>query len=321
VIARRLLPNSILTQIPDGLHEFRNSTNTSGAQQIEGEMRREETDPGVLRGMPFQLSVEDIDRFLTSDAEISRSSLWVPQRVAVAEPDGFGHSRGAPQGGHPPGRGAAALGRHAMPGSEMLSGDCTATPAAVSIEMGPPGQMPAQSYGTVHAGAPGEGSLPLKYKRIEKVALTIGVVCSMVFVVSLSEDGQAGSSSSSSSSLAGSQNKVTKLGAGCSSFLCPTSGHCVASAGKCPEGNPFLNAQSAYRDLIDCAAATHLCNQAAGAAEVSFKDKTVATALAAEGSVHGKFKACDGFLCPMSGACKVCFRTCPFVASVVRSVV
>jgi hypothetical protein len=54
---------------------------------------------------------------------------------------------------------------------------------------------------------------------------------------------------------------------------------------------------------------------------VSFKDKTVATALAAEGSVHGKFKACDGFLCPMSGACKVCFRTCPFVASVVRSVV
>ena len=65
--------------------------------------------------------------------------------------------------GHPPGRGAVALGRHAplpapaqyaMPGSEMLSGNCTAKPAAVSIEMGPPGQMPAQSYGTVHAGAP-----------------------------------------------------------------------------------------------------------------------------------------------------------------------
>ena len=273
-------------------------------------------DPGVLRGLPFQLSVEDIDRFLTSDAEISRSSLWVPQHVAVAAPDGFGHARGTPQGGHPTGRGAAAIGRHAMPGSEMLSGDCTATPAPVLIEMGPPGQMPAQSYGTVHVGAPGEGALPLKYKRIEKVALIIGVFCSMVFVVSLSEDGQAGSSSSSSSSLAGSQNKVTKLGAGCSSFLCPTSGHCVATAGKCPEGNPFLNAQSAYRDLIDCAASTHLCNQAAGAAVVSFKDKTVATALAAEGSVHGKFKACDGFLCPMSGACKVCFRTCPFVASV-----
>lgn len=267
-------------------------------------------DSGVLRGLPFQLSVEDIDHLLTSDADISRSSLWVPQRVAHADPAGFGHERGVRQGGPPP-RGAAALGRHAIPGSEAFSGDCTATPAPVSIEMGPPGdrgQMPpAQSYGTVHAGAAGgEGSLPLKYKRIEKVALTIGMLCSTVFVVSLCGDGQAGSASSSSSSLAGSQNTVTKLGASCSSFLCPDSGHCVASAGACPEGNPFLKAKSAYRDLIDCAAATHLCDEAVGAATVSFTDKTVATALAAEGSVNGKFKACDGFLCPMSGACKVC---------------
>ena len=42
-------------------------------------------DASWARALPFQISVEDIDRLLTSDAAISRSSLWVPQSVQVAD--------------------------------------------------------------------------------------------------------------------------------------------------------------------------------------------------------------------------------------------
>lgn len=257
---------------------------------------------GGLRGLPFQISVEDIDHLLTSDSDIRRSSLWVPQRArniaesaAAAEHGAAAHARGEPSTGR--------------------SGIAAAAP--VAYEMGPPGErgeLPAAapSYGAVHGGgAPGEGSLPARYKRIEKVALSIGAVCSMVFVVSLS--GGTVTGSSTSSTLAGrGQNKASGGGAGgCATFLCPSSGHCVAAASLCPEGNPFLKADSVYRALVECADKTELCTHAAGAAGVEFKDKKVETVLAAQGRrAHGKFKSCDGFLCPQSGSCRIAPANC-----------
>lgn len=267
-----------------------------------------------FRGLPFQISVEDIDHLLTSDADISRSSLWIPQSVrAPAEDARGGAAHARMQGESHAGGIQAALGRHGAPGFAASGSD-----APIAFEMGPPGeqgQLPpaAPSYGAVHVPAPGEGSLPAKYKRIERVALTIGVVCTMVFVVSLSGQGVTGSSSASSTLAGRGQHKLTTLNAGCVTFLCPTSGVCSPSASKCPEGNPFLLLASAYRALVDCSDKTHLCNHAAGAAAktgVSFTDDRVATALAAEGSINGKFKACDGFLCPMSGSCQIMPSNC-----------
>jgi len=257
----------------------------------------------ALRGFPFQISVEDIDHLLTSDADIQRSSLWVPH--SVREDTAAAHARAALQQG-----GALSSFRHGAPG--VPAGAAAGGEAPIEMEMGPPGEPAAPSYGAVHLPAPGEGSLPAKYKRIERVALTIGVVCTMVFVVSLSGQSVTGSSSASSTLAGRGQHKQAKLGAGCDAFLCPTSGHCAVSASKCPEGNPFLKANSLYRALIDCKDTEHLCNHAAGAAQTSvfFTDKKVATALAAEGSINGKFKKCDGFLCPRTGSCHIVPANC-----------
>ena len=277
-----------------------------------------------FRGLPFQMSLEDIDHLLTSDSDIRRSSLWVPQRTRDSESSSAAegnarHARGGARGGvHT--LGLSPHGGHGQPSSGPGAGAGRLAVAAspqVAYEMGQPGErgeLPtaAPSYGAVHGSAPGEGSLPARYKRIEKVALSIGAICSMVFVVSLSGGGGITGSSSSSSTLAGrGQNKASGSGADCGAFLCPSSGQCVAGAGKCLEGNPFLKANSVYRALIECADATELCNHAAGAASVEFKDKKVATVLAAQGrGSDGKFKACDGFLCPKSGSCQISPANC-----------
>ena len=257
----------------------------------------------ALHGLSFQISVEDIDHLLTSDADIQWSSLWVPH--SVREDAAAAHSRAALQQG-----GALSSFRHGALG--VAAGAAAGGEAPIEMEMGPPGEPAAPSYGAVHLPAHGEGSLPAKYKRIERVALTIGVVCTMVFVVSLSGQSVMGSSSASSTLAGRGQHKQAKLGAGCDAFLCPTSGHCAVSASKCPEGNPFLKANSLYRALIDCKNTEHLCNHAAGAATttVFFTDKKVATALAAEGSINGKFKKCDGFLCPRTGSCHIAPANC-----------
>jgi len=260
---------------------------------------------GGLRGLPFQISVEDIDRLLTSDSDIRRSSLWVPQSARD-----FAESAGSAE------HGAAAHARPQPHGVPSASRSGIAAAAPVAYEMGPPGErgeLPAAapSYGAVHiGGAPGEGSLPARYKRIEKVALSIGVVCSMIFVVSLS--GETATGSSTSSTLAGrAQNKASEGVAGCGTFLCPSSGHCVAAASLCPEGNPFLKANSVYQALVECADKTELCTQTAGATGIEFKDKKVETVLAAQGRrADGKFKSCDGFLCPQSGSCRIAPANC-----------
>ena len=286
-------------------------------------MSQQREDTAIFRAMPFQVSVEDIDRLLTSDVEISRSTLWVPKGVSecsrdgdtAAHASGHAHTRGIWQGEARPIN--AAIGRHGASGSVMDNRPARPD-APVCFEMGPPGERgelpPAQpSYGAVHELGPVEGALPPKYKRIEKVALTIGVVCTMIFCVSLSGRSSTESSGTSSTLAGRGQNKLSKLSAGCGAFLCPTSGQCVAAAGKCPEGNPFLKDGSIYRALAACSDEKHLCNHAAGAAagaSVSFADHEVIMTLKSEGRIKGKFKACDGFLCPMSGACKIAPANC-----------
>ena len=274
-----------------------------------------------VQGLPFQISVEDIDHLLTSDADINRSALWVPQRV-----------RGAPeQGGseHPQGGQSRPMADPVQDRLNRHGGSRTAPVVThmrsagvdrpMAIEMGPPGEHmaqmpPAASYGAVHSGVvlSDESALPARYKRIEKVALSIGLVCSMVFLVSLSGQGRGVTGAPSSSALAGRAHSHTlsKLGATCTLFLCPTSGHCASSADKCPEGNPFIKA-GVYRDLIDCKDSEAICTRAAGTTSaVTFKDAKVAIALAAEGAANGKFKACDGFLCPLSGSCQIAPANC-----------
>jgi len=273
-----------------------------------------------VQGLPFQISVEDIDHLLTSDADINRSSLWVPQRVRAPEHGGSEH----PQGGQIRPMADPVQDRLNRHGGSRTAPDVThmrsgGVDRPMAMEMGPPGEHmaqmpPAASYGAVHSYVEhsNESALPARYKRIEKVALSIGLVCSMVFLVSLSGQGGGVTGAPSSSALAGRAHSHTlsKLGATCTLFLCPTSGHCASSADKCPEGNPFLKA-GVYRDLIDCKDSEAICTRAAGTTSaVTFKDAKVAIALAAEGAVNGKFKACDGFLCPLSGSCQIAPANC-----------
>ena len=278
-------------------------------------------DASWARALPFQISVEDIDRLLTSDAAISRSSLWVPQSVQAADACEAGlasHAAGAWRSEARPIQTAVGRGKPvhsiASHGLAALPGSASGAQSA-SFEMGAPtecGELPpAQpSYGSVHAEATTRATsgLPPRYKRIEKVALTIGIMCSMVFVVSLSD--QKTASGRSSSTLAGRGNKL--VGAGCTAFLCPTSGHCATGASKCPEGNPFLKDGSIYRDLAECRDTSRPCNFLDGAGgTVAFADKAQVIALKTEGHINGAgFKSCDGFLCPMSGSCQVTPANC-----------
>jgi len=270
------------------------------------------------------MSVEEIDQYLTSESE-GRSSLLGRR----AEP-----ARGSQEG-------YSFLSRRVEPvyvrdnvraevsnmcvQSNLLRAPVEPMAVSISEERKAPEVQPQATseevtagYGAFHVGGEVHEVLSPKYKRIEKVALTIATCCALVFVGLLADDIRQGKTQNVAT--AASPQKLAQIPSSCGGFLCPYSASCSRSAMECPEGNPFLMPGSVYRKLVDCRAESEVCDcehhpegsslcSAPSAGPAEFKLEEVKAAAAAG-------VPCSLFLCPKSSQCvkspSLCSEGSPF---------
>eukprot|EP00960_Hanusia_phi_P070456 767312-Hanusia_phi.AAC.6 len=279
-----------------------------------------------MRANFLNMSVEEIDQYLTSETE-GRNNL-LGRRAGAAGRDQEGYSflsrRVEPVYVRENVRAEVnnicvqsnLLREHVEPMAVSSEGRLSSGMAEVQAHVA--SEAVSAGYGAFHVGGELHEVLSPKYKRIEKVALSIATCCALVFIGLLADDIRQGKSSNVSA--AASPQKLAEIPSSCGQFLCPYSASCASSAMQCPEGNPFLMPGSVYRQLVECRAQDELCDcekhaegSALCGAQSGYKAEFKLEEVKADPSAASP---CFLFLCPKSLQCvkspSLCSEGSPF---------
>jgi len=259
-----------------------------------------------LPGGSMNISIAHIDQYL-SEPEAQRPTLWLPPSVRAALEGGASDPQTEAAEMYPalPVADGRHSGMHSTPPAFASLTHPEMAPATHGRTQGPSTDIPADrlpeqkthSYGTGHNDRMALEILGPRYKRIEKVTMTFGIACAMVFMCAFYQSNPA-----QSKSKGGTQQLAQVEGFGCGDFLCPHSGSCVMYASSCPEGDPFLSPAGIYRELVDCdGSGICNCKKSPQAQHLCTRGIVEFAALSAWGSEPNS--GCDAFLCPDSGKC------------------